>query len=433
MRTLVIGGGVTGLLAAWHLQKRGQAAELWEAEDRPGGWVQTLPWDHSDGRPGHVEKGPQGILWQPGTPVDRVFKGLDLAVESPVKEQGQGQRWVGKGGRLIPVPAHPVKLMTSPLMSLGTKLRLFREPFVKPGPPEPEEGLEEFISRRAGRGLAEELLPAMVAGILAAPTHLLSVDALPTLRKWESHGSLFAGVRKNGVSHLMVPQGGMGGLTARLAASLPEVQVARKAERLERLPGGRWRVWGGGEEAEADQVVLALPAYAAAELLAPHAEASAEALRAIPYTSVNLWNSRHTPLAPFRDGFGFLIHPPEGNSYLGSLVPSWIEPSSCAPEFMQLRSFIGDPHLWGVRREERPTWEWVWTQIRRWVPGLSEAVQTREDRAHQAIPRAEKGHRGRVRTAVEGLPQGIEWISNARFGPGVRDVMEGLEAWVQER
>jgi oxygen-dependent protoporphyrinogen oxidase len=36
-----------------------------------------------------------------------------------------------------------------------------------------------------------------------------------------------------------------------------------------------------------------------------------------------------------------------------------------------------------------------------------------------------------VRRAVEGLPQGIHWLSNARFGPGVRDVIEGLEPWLE--
>lgn len=433
MATLVLGGGITGLLAAWHLHRKGEAVEVWEAAEQAGGWVQTLPWDHADGRPGHVEKGPQGILWQPGSASDRVFSAIGVEIESPVKEKGQGKRWVGKQGRLIEVPSHPVKLMTSPLMAVSTKLRLMLEPFVGVGPAEPEEGLEAFITRRAGRGMAEELLPAMVAGILAAPTSVLSVDALPKLRQWEALGSLFAGVRKSGVSHLMVPKGGMGALTTKLAAALPAVRTSMPGESLERLPDGRWKVAGGGEQREVDRVILALPAYAAAELLAAQSPASAEALKAIPYTNVNLWNSRHAPLAPFKDGFGFLIHPPEGHSYLGSLVPSWIEPTCCAPGTMQLRSFVGDPHLWGVHREERPGWEWVQHQIQRWVPQLSDSTETLEQRAHRAIPRAEMGHRGRVRQAVEALPQGIEWLSNARFGPGVRDVMEALEDWAGTR
>jgi len=426
MATIILGGGVSGLLTAWHLHRRGEAVEVWEAEAEAGGWVQTLPWNGPGGEQGRVEKGPQGILVRAGSPADRLFKALDLPLNSP----GKGARWVGKGDQLIPVPAHPMGLATSPLMSLRTKLRMALEPFQPVRPAEPEEGLFEFIARRAGRGMAEELLAPMVAGILAAPPHLLSVDAIPLLRKWESHGSLFNGVRKSGISHLMVPEGGMGALSSRLAERVPLVRTGLRATALEHLPGNRWAVSAPGHRAEADRVILALPAFEAAPLLAPLAPAASEALASIPYTSVKLWHSRHTPLMPFADGFGFLIDPPSGRPYLGTLVPSWID-RGCAPEgLMQLRSFIGDSTLWEDPRPEEPK-DWAWTEARlkRWLPALAPALQTREEVSPNAIPRAEKGHRARVRTAVEALPKGLDWISNARFGPGVRDVIEGLEDW----
>lgn len=426
MATIILGGGVSGLLTAWHLHRRGEAVEVWEAEAEAGGWVQTLPWNGPGGEPGRVEKGPQGILVRAGSPADRLFKALHLPLNSP----GKGARWVGKGDQLIPVPAHPMGLATSPLMSLRTKLRMALEPFQPVRPAEPEEGLFEFIARRAGRGMAEELLAPMVAGILAAPPHLLSVDAIPLLRKWESHGSLFNGVRKSGISHLMVPEGGMGALSSRLAERVPLVRTGLRATALEHLPGNRWALSAPGHRAEADRVILALPAFEAAPLLAPLAPAASEALASIPYTSVKLWHSRHTPLMPFADGFGFLIDPPSGRPYLGTLVPSWID-RGCAPEgLMQLRSFIGDSTLWEDPRPEEPK-DWAWTEARlkRWLPALAPALQTREEVSPNAIPRAEKGHRARVRTAVEALPKGLDWISNARFGPGVRDVIEGLEDW----
>jgi oxygen-dependent protoporphyrinogen oxidase len=308
---------------------------------------------------------------------------------------------------------------------------MFLEPFQPVGPEEPEEGLSDFIARRAGQGMAEELLPPMVAGILAAPPELLSVDAIPKLRQWEAHGSMFNGIRKSGVSHLMVPEGGMGAMTQRLVERVPLVRRGLKALSLEPLPNGRWKVHGQGHSTEADRVLLALPAYAAAELLGPVAPASAQALTAIPYTSVKLWHSRHTPLPPYHDGFGFLIHPSEGKPYLGTLVPSWID-KGCAPQdLMQLRSFVGDSALWGDPRPQDPK-DWAWTErnLRHWIPALAAPSQTLEEESANAIPRAEKGHRGRVRQAVGGLPKGVDWLSNARFGPGVRDVIEGIEAWL---
>ena len=417
MSTLILGGGVTGLAAAWHLQQRGETVEVWEAGASVGGWMKTLPWEG-----GHFETGPQGVLWQKGTAVDRLFSAIDLPFKSP----GTGARWVGKGGRLIPVPASPPGLMLSPLMSVGAKLRMMAEPFIPVRGAEPEEGLSAFIARRLGKGVATELLPAMVAGVLAAPADILSVDAIPKLRQWEATGSLVNGIRKGGVSHMVVPTGGMGQLPIRLAAQLASVRTGLRAERLEPLPGQRWHVRGGGEVREADRVVLALPAYEAAALLGSVAPQSAEALGAIPYTSVDLWHSRHTPLPALKDSFGFLIHPPEGHGYLGSLVPSWMDPQSAPGDLMQLRSFIGGAF---GKPADLDAWDGIFARLRYWIPNLEEPAAFRHERAERAIPRPELGHRARVKAAVEGLPPGLDWLSNARFGPGVRDILEGLETW----
>ncbi len=417
MSTLILGGGVTGLAAAWHLQQRGETVEVWEAGASVGGWMKTLPWEG-----GHFETGPQGVLWQKGTAVDRLFSAIDLPFRSP----GTGARWVGKGGRLIPVPASPPGLMLSPLMSVGAKLRMMAEPFIPVRGAEPEEGLSAFIARRLGKGVATELLPAMVAGVLAAPADILSVDAIPKLRQWEATGSLVNGIRKGGVSHMVVPTGGMGQLPIRLATQLASVRTGLRAERLEPLPGQRWHVRGGGEVREADRVVLALPAYEAAALLGSVAPQSAEALGAIPYTSVDLWHSRHTPLPALKDSFGFLIHPPEGHGYLGSLVPSWMDPQSAPGDLMQLRSFIGGAF---GKPADLDAWDGIFARLRYWIPNLEEPAAFRHERAERAIPRPELGHRARVKAAVEGLPPGLDWLSNARFGPGVRDILEGLETW----
>jgi len=413
--TLVLGGGVSGLLAAWHLQRRGESVEVWEAQDTPGGWVQTLPWEG-----GYVERGPQGVLVAPGSATERLFRELGLDTRSP----GHGARWVGKGGALIPVPAKPPGILTTKLMPLSARLRLLREPFVPVRGPEPEESLSAFVARRMGRGAAEHLLPAMVAGILAAPAERLSVDALPKLRQWEAKGSIFKALKSEPRSELRIPKGGMGALTKALASKV-QVRCGIRAERLER-EGECWRVTGLGETRIVDRVVLACPAFETARLLGPIAPLSAEALAAMPYTSVRLFHSRHAPLAPLKDGFGFLVHPPEGRGFLGALVPSWMDPA-CAPEgVMQLRSFVGGAF---PTSPELEAWEGVMTALRQWIPALAEASATREEWAERAIPRPELGHRARLAVALGGLSPGLDWVSNARFGPGVRDVVEGLEGW----
>jgi len=423
MATLILGGGVTGLLAAWKLQRRGESVEVWEAAEEAGGWVRTLPWNNDAGEAGYVERGPQGVLVAPGSVVEKIFKELDLETRSP----GHGARWVGKGGSLIPVPSSPPALLTSRLLSVRAKLRLALEPFIAVRDAEPEENLSAFVARRLGKGWASGLLPAMGPGILAARPEALSVDALPKLRVWEAMGSLTKGM-SGSRSALTVPVGGMGALTRALAARVPALRCGLRAAAIEKTTEGFRVTSDTGERREVERLLLALPAYDAAPLLAPLAPASAEALAAIPYTSVRLFHSRHTPLEGMKDGFGFLVHPPEGRGFLGALVPSWIDPACAPPSTMQLRCFIGgafptDPGL--------HAWRGVEAVLKGWLPKLEAPRQVREEYAENAIPRAEMGHRRRVEAALAGLPEGLDWISNARFGPGVRDVAEGMEPWLE--
>ena len=421
MSTLILGAGISGLLSAWHLQRRGESIEIWEAQGHVGGWVQTLDWAGPSGEAGHLERGPQGVLVAPGSPCDKLFTEIELKVHRP----GHGARWLGRGGRLIPVPSHPVQLMLSPLLSVGAKLRMMLEPFQPVRPAEPEETLFDFAARRLGRGAAETMMPAMVAGILAAPPQMLSVDAMPKLREWEATGSMVKGMGKGGRSEMVVPKGGMGSLPKALSAKLPTIRTGLRAESLQR-EGNAWRVTGGGETRLVDRVILALPAFEAAALLGSAAPQSAAALGAMPYTSVKLYNSRHENLVGLKDGFGFLIHPPEGKGFLGALVPSWMDPDSAPQGLMQLRAFIGGafPVAPGVDSVEG-----VQAALKSWVPELSEVRQTRLVECPNAIPRAELGHRARLAQALGGLPAGIDWISNARFGPGVRDLVESLDTY----
>ena len=421
MSTLILGAGISGLLAAWHIQRRGEAVELWEAQGHVGGWVQTLEWAGPQGEPGHLERGPQGVLVAPGSPCDRLFTEIGLELHRP----GHGARWLGRGGKLIPVPSHPMQLLTSPLLPLSAKLRMMLEPFQAVRPAEPEESMFDFAARRLGRGAAEAMLPAMVAGILAAPPQILSVDAMPKLREWEATGSMVKGMGKGGRSEMVVPKGGMGSLPKALGAKLPPVRTGLRADSLRR-EGTGWCVTGGGERRLVDRVILALPAFEAAALLGSAAPQSAAALSAMPYTSIKLYNSRHTALAGLKDGFGFLIHPPEGKGFLGALVPSWMDPDSAPAGLMQLRAFVGGafPVAPGM-----DSLEGVQATLHQWVPELSEALQTRLVECPNAIPRAELGHRARLAQSLGGLPPGIDWISNARFGPGVRDLVEALDTY----
>ena len=419
-RTLVLGGGISGLLAAWHLRRRGQAVDVWEAGLAAGGWTQTLPWPGPNGEPGWLERGPQALRVGRGGALDRLLHNLALPL---CPAQPKGPRWLGKAGQRHPSPATFAGLLRTPGMGRGDRLRMLAEPFLLAGT-EPDESLRDFFARRLGGGFARELLPALVAGVLAAPPEALGLAGVPRLRWLEAKGGLLLGGLRLGPERTRLPEGGTGALTAALAAALP-VATNRPALGLEPLPGGRWRVHGPDFATEADAVVLALPSHRAAALLQAVAPEAAARLAGIPRLDLQVWHSRH-PLVPgWERGIGLLVHPPEGLGLLGAVSFAADDPRGVSG-LLQLRTYLGgaypvDPAL--------DAWPGVFAALRHWLPELPEAVQVRAEPCPGAFPLLGPGHGTRLGTLLAALPPGLHWLGAGRFGPGMSDLAEGIEAW----
>ena len=422
-RTLVLGGGLSGLLAAWHLHRQGREVDLWEASPAVGGWVQTLPWPGPAGEPGFVERGPQAFRVGPGTALERLLS--ELRVEL-VPTAPKGPRWIGKKGRRHPSPASLAGLLGAPGLGLGGKLRMLTEPFIPAGDG-PEETLHSFFARRLGVGFARELLPALVAGVLAAPSERLGMDMLPRLRELEGRGGLLLGGLRAGREQSRVPVGGTGALPWALAAQLGCVHTNRAARGLESLPGGRWRIHGDGLTSEAEAVVLALPSRSAAELLRPVAPRSAQILETIPQLDLRVWHSRHAGVKGWERGISLLVHPPEGRGLLGAVSLQAEDPRG-VPGLLQVRTYVGGAF---PVEPEVETWSGVLRELRRWLPELPEPVQVREEHCPAAFPLLEPGHGTRVARLLSDLPPNLHWVGAARFGPGLPDLAEGIEGWTR--
>jgi oxygen-dependent protoporphyrinogen oxidase len=425
---LILGGGLSGLLAAWHLRRRGLNVEVWEASATAGGWAQTLSWPGPQGEPGFLERGPQSLRVARGGALDHLLRALEIE-RRPTGPRGP--RWLGKGGRRHPSPASLAGLLRAPGLGPGTKLRLLAEPFIPAGKAT-DENLHAFFARRLGEGFARELLPALVAGVLAAPPERIGLEALPRLRRLEARGGLLLGGLLAGPERTCLPVGGTGALARTLATRLGCVVVDRPARALEPLPDGRWRVLGDGLIREADAVVLALPTQAAAGLLRPVAPGAAGALDTIPRLDLRVWHSRHA-LIPGRGvkgwerGFGLLVHPPEGRGLLGAVAFAADDPRG-VPGLLQVRTYLGgaypiDPEL--------ETWPGVFQELRRWLPELGDPVQVREEACPGAFPLLEPGHGTRMAGMLASLPRGLHWLGAARFGPGIPDLADSIEGWAR--
>lgn len=305
-RLAVVGGGVTGLAAAYELRRRLPEASiaLYEAADRLGGKVRTLR------RDGYViETGPDSIVAEREAGMDLI---RELGLESqviPVLPQSSGILLYDRGrllplpeGMLLLVPPKVMPFLRSPLFSWRAKLEMALERF-RPPVDGGDESIAAFVRRRFGEEAVRKLGQPLLAGIHSGDAERLSIRAtFPQLKAMEGqHGSLTRAFQRRpragtrGPSPFVSLRRGMEQLVDHLAGSLDGVEL-RLETPLEALP-------------EADGVILAVPACQAAGLVPD--PRLADHLRKQPYSTgatVSLGYARGRVGHPL-DTTGFLTVP----------------------------------------------------------------------------------------------------------------------------
>ena len=367
-RVVVVGGGIAGLASAFLIRElareRGLEVELsvLEAAPRHGGSTRT---DHVDGYT--CEWGPNGFLDNEPATLDLVER-IGLSSSLVPADETSANRYIFHGGRMRRVPTSPPAFLASDILPLGAKLRMALEVAVPAKRDATDETVDAFGRRRLGRRFAQMMLDPMVSGIFAGDTTKLSLAAVfPKMVEMErEHGGLFRALivkrraaRRDGTSAggpagpnaaLHTFTGGMGRLTDRLAELLDEaLEVASPVTAVERS-NGRFRVVRDGGAITTDAVVLAVPSFAAARLIADLDPEVAGALAAIEHAPVDVVCHGH-PDAHLSDplrGFGVLIPRSEGIRSLGTLWSDAIFPGQAPPGRRLLRTILGGAHDPGI-------------------------------------------------------------------------------------
>lgn len=357
MRSLIIGGGLTGLSAAFTLRRslreRGLAGDvtLLEARGEAGGHARTLR-----ERGFLVEAGPNAFLDREPEVLALVDE-LGLAGELVEANAAGARRYILRGGRLHRVPESPPALLTSSVLSWPGKLRLVAEPFGRRPPEGQDETVHAFATRRIGREAADVLVDAAVGGISAGDSRRLSVAAqFPMMIEMErEHGSLIraAIARRGRRSRLLTFRRGIGALAEALSDALGDsCRYGVAAKSLVPCDGG-WRVRTDAGELEADVVLLATPAAASAALLRPLSAAAAEGLEQVPYASVAVvalgFDARQ--LARPLDGYGYLVTRGEQGVVLGVTWDSTLFAGRAPEGHVLVRAFLG-----GARHPHAAAW-----------------------------------------------------------------------------
>ncbi len=424
-RVIVIGGGLSGLAAAHRIHERSgtlrRSVDLTVLEARPrlGGVIAT---DRFDGFT--LECGPDSFITNKPWGL-ALCERLGLSERLIETDASHRRSFVVRKGRLVPVPEGFVlmapqrltPILTTPILSWRGKLRMLMDLVLPRRDDEVEESLAGFVRRRFGREALDRLVQPLVAGIYTADAKDLSLKAtLPQFLAMErDHRSLILAARREarrrGPRHA-APQAsgarygmfvtldeGMSVLPSALAAALPpgSVRLHTAVRRIVRNePISPWLVeLLDGPPREADALILATEAHAAARLIDAQDPALALQLRAIPYASSVIANVayRRDQIQHPLDGFGAVVPAIEDRSILAVSFSSVKFANRAPAGTVLLRVFIGGAaHPEFCELDDRAIEELVRRELGELIGAAGEPLFLRIDRHPRSMPQYILGH-----------------------------------------
>jgi len=453
-RIAIIGGGISGLSAAYELEQRRSGVDLeyvlYEASPVLGGVLCT---EHIDGCV--VEAGPDSFITEKPWAAD-LCRELGLSDQLIGSNDAERKTYILVGGRLVVMPDGlmfmvPTKILPtgfSPLFSWKTKLRMTQELFHPPRAAGHDESVAAFVERHYGSEMVDRLADPLLSGVYGGEAANLSVRAvLPRFAEMErTHGSLGramlaarrrmrAGSRRTPPPLFTSLMNGMQHLAETVVSRLTPSSLLTDAPVQAIQPeAGAWFVSAGLQSDQFDAVIVALPAAAAARVLRMASPELAAEMAAIDYSSsitVGLGYDRgvRQSLPP---GFGFLVPRSEGRRLLAATFVHNKFPHRAPEDRALLRCFFA-----GVNAEN------VWPLSNDQIVGIvrKELEQIIGLRAEPRFARVYKwksamaqygvGHLERLER-IERLRQqlpGLALAGNAFRGIGVPDcVRSGREA-----
>ncbi|WP_409238081.1 protoporphyrinogen oxidase [Streptomyces sp. PA5.6] len=457
---IVVGGGISGLTAAWRLRADAEVTVL-EGAARIGGKLRT---GTLAGVP--VDEGAESLM---ALRPEAVRLAQEVGLGDALCDPAPTPTTLWSNGALRPLPpGHVMGIPTDPDLMAGTGLlsdegvaRLRHEEALPAKPLTEDASVAEYLIGRLGQETVDRLVEPLLGGVYAGRPDRLSLRAvLPRVAAVAERGEplleALRGMRTPGGGAFpradaprTVPVQGLRGGTGRLplavaAASGARVLTGTRARELQRTPGGRWRVLAvtgdGPLLLEADAVILAVPAYEAAELLRPHAPLADADLGAIQHAStavVTLAFPRaraltrapgsgpgHAPGEVFPEGNGFLVPAVDGRALKAAtfLSNKWRWQREGAPDVFLLRTSIGrvaEEHRLAV--PDRHLVRSSVIELHQALGSIGEPVAARVTRWERGLPQYGVGHIervARVRAAVAKLP-GLALCGAAYDGVGV--------------
>ncbi len=436
-RVVIVGGGITGLAAAWELRQISAPPEivLLEKSNRLGGCIYT---EYCDGF--LMEHGPDVFLTRKPE-ADQLCKALGL----PLQKTNQDQRgvYLRRGRELYRVPEGmsglvPGKvwpLISSPLLSPRGKLRVLAELVIPPKTDETDESVAHFFSRRFGKEAFSTLIEPLLGGLAGGDANRLSIKALmPHVLRLESqYGSLLLGISRESTqettSSLRSLSDGLSSLVTALASvNADNIRLAHEVTEIKKIASG-WEV-GVAEQAplQATDIILAVPAWSAAKITGSLNPELTRLLHTIAYRSGTMVHLAYHRVSSPRalDAYGHLV----GHSETGSVA-------ACTWSSVKLtrRAPKGDllfrVYLRGIDLSDDAVLSQARTEMALALGITAEPLFIRIHRFPAALPQYTLGHTGRIKQLRNKINscEGLFLAGNYLDGVGIPDcIRNGMHA-----
>jgi oxygen-dependent protoporphyrinogen oxidase len=457
LRTVIVGGGISGLATAFALQEEATAKGLslhctvLESGSYWGGKIVTH-------RIGDLvtEAGPDSFLSQKQAGLELCTK-LGLADQLINTNETGKNAFVLHGGRLHELPEGLVSFvprrlgpfLRSGLFSWSGLARMGLEAVIPRGPSDEDESLAAFFRRRFGAQAFERVLEPLMAGIYAGDAERMSLKAtFPRFFELEQrYGSIIKGMMaakknappaptgrtrrtmfvslKNGLGDLVTA------LTARVAQQGVELRLGCRVDalRVRSHQPGRWMydlILDGGSALSTESLVLATPAYVSAELLRPLTPIAGGLLDMIPYASTGTIALAYPAkeVAGAVEGFGFIVPRIEGRDLIAATWTSLKWPYRAPADQVLIRCYVGGTGREAVLKLDDKE---LLTRVRAELAALcgikAEPVYAEVNRWWKAMPQYTLGHLDRLNqleAAVSRYP-GLALTGAAYRGVGIPD------------
>ncbi len=440
-RIAIVGGGITGLTAAFRLLESGCRVKVFERSSQTGGSVRTI-------REGGylIEAGPNSLQY--GAPeLKQLVRDLGLEPKLVPANPLAKRRFLVRGGKFIPVPSSPLAFFGTPLFGARTKLAIFTELLTRPRVRTTDLSLAELVRSHFTQELLDYAVNPLIAGIYAGDPEKLSVKhAFGMLWDAErSHGSLLRGLiaagkakkarGESGLAPIVSFQDGLQTLTDALTARLPPGALMLDTTVATILPGSPhqviWKKAGLSGTEEFDAIVLAIPAGALAQLtfgsLGERPLALLDSIPQPPVSSLFL-GYRREQVAHALDGFGGLVPAIERREVLGILFSSTLFPGRAPAGHVGLTVFVGGTRQPDHARLATPELlERIGRDLRELVGVSGEPAFIRHSFWPKAIPQYVLGYERwpEAMAAVELAHARIYIGGNARHGISLPDCIKG--------